>query len=321
MRTANAHHQILPTICQDIATIATGMYEQSIFLGGTANRIRGYRPPQGHKRGLDLSSDGADGGNLWAARGRARLRVAASNDALGPHEIQRGETPKAFTRLRHYWNGLRVNGALPHRTDIAPRDIGDILDSTLLVERIAPGIARVRIAGLRLSDVLGMDLRGMPLSALILPSERAAFATEIETIFARPAQAEFWLRSDWGIGRPVLEARLLLLPVVGDVGRVDRALGYLHLSGTIGRAPRRFDLRGVVASPVILASQPPALPHSARPPMGPAPMAGLSEDAGPGPRHPDAADPTGAGAHTVLRQTNSYLRLITTPPRAGTGAD
>ena len=64
------------------------------------------------------------------------------------------------------------NGTLPRRAEIDPRAIDSALADIFLIERIAPGLARFRVAGRRLSALMNMDVRGMPLSAIIAPAHR-----------------------------------------------------------------------------------------------------------------------------------------------------
>jgi hypothetical protein len=169
----------------------------------------------------------------------------------------------AFDHLRAYWAGLSRGGQLPARADVDPRAIAGMLDRTLLIERIGTGIGRIRLAGLALCDLLGMELRGMPLSALIDPTARLAAAEAVEKVFAIPASAEMWLRAESDLGLPRLAARLLLLPLRGDEGRVDRAIGAMVIEGRIGRAPRRFDIHGLRLGPVVAQHGAEAEAHAA----------------------------------------------------------
>ena len=155
--------------------------------------------------------------------------------------------------LRAYWEAVRPPGDLPRRSQIDPRGIESALDIAFLAERVAPGIARFRLAGQRIDALMGMSVRGMPLSALIEPDARAAFGEALERCFAGPAIVEMALRGANGLGLPRLEARLLLLPLRTEDGRVSRALGGFASEGRIGATPRRFDLVAVEASPVFPA--------------------------------------------------------------------
>ena len=167
-----------------------------------------------------------------------------------------------LSQVRAYWEGLRDGPNLPRRDQIDPRGIAGALEQVFLVERIAPGIARFRLAGMGVSAVLGMDLRGMPLSALFEPEARARLSPALESVFRDRAALDIWLEAARGPGRPALEARLLLLPLVNTRGLTDLALGCLALEGDIGRVPRRF----VIAALLTESLNAPGAQPTERPP-------------------------------------------------------
>lgn len=112
--------------------------------------------------------------------------------------VLKGATvPAQFGQLEGYWQALRpADGALPRRADFDPRGIADLLDCTLLLERIAPGQVRIRLAGMALCDLMGMDLRGMPLSALMLPEARPALSAHLDQVSVpRPSAPSGWRAS------------------------------------------------------------------------------------------------------------------------------
>ncbi len=153
--------------------------------------------------------------------------------------------------VRGYWEGLREDGALPARAAIDPRGMAGALAGAVLAERVAPGIAKLRIAGMSFTDLLGMDARGMPLSALFDPVGRNRLAGLLEQVFQRPARAELHLRGETGLGRPELAGRMILLPLAPEDGR-EMALGCLAVAGRPGRQPRRFAIAHTRAEPVAL---------------------------------------------------------------------
>ena len=155
----------------------------------------------------------------------------------------RGADQPGFAMLaevRAYWEGLRHGSALPRRDEIDPRGIAGALENTFLLERVAPGIARFRLAGMQLHDLMGMDVRGMPVSALIEPAGRNRIAEGLEAVFSGPGLLDLRLEGERGIGKPALAGRMLVLPLVSARGDVDLALGCLAFEGALGRAPRRF---------------------------------------------------------------------------------
>jgi hypothetical protein len=174
--------------------------------------------------------------------------------------------------VRAYWEALRPSGGLPERAAIDPRGLERALEHVFLIERIAPGLARFRIAGMHLTVVMGMEVRGMPLSALFDPAGRERMQGLLEQVFSGPCVLELALEGERGIGRPSLEARMILLPVRGDDGTCDRALGCLVTAGPVGRTPRRFaiarqvtEMLGLDPRPAPVARSPDRQPGFAEP--------------------------------------------------------
>lgn len=165
-----------------------------------------------------------------------------------------------IAEVRGYWEALRQGNALPRRDQIDPRGLRGALQGTFLLERIAPGVGRLRIAGMNFADLLGMDGRGMPLSALFDPMSRSRLGNLLDACFLRPAILEMSMVSEVGLGRPALAARLILLPVASDDGRGEMALGCLALSGQIGRQPRRMGIAAASCIPVSLPRLEPVRP-------------------------------------------------------------
>lgn len=178
--------------------------------------------------------------------------------------------------VESYWNEVRENRLMPSRSEIDPRGIASCLENAFVLERVAVGIARFRLAGIHLTELMGMEIRGMPLSAMVAPDSRAAVGSALQAVFDEPATVRMWLSSETGIGRPPLTAHLLLLPLRSDLGDVTRILGCLVAEGRIGRAPRRFavtreERRTLVGyadaapAPAVSATVAPETPSAPRP--------------------------------------------------------
>lgn len=158
---------------------------------------------------------------------------------------------RVVAEMRAYWQGLRRGRAIPTRADIEPAGMRRSLDFAFILERIAPGAARFRLAGRHLIDVMGMEVRGMPICSFFNPAARGNLSDLLETVFQGPQMLELTLSSPGDYGRPALGGRMLLLPLRSDLGDVTRALGFLIVEGEIGRAPRRFDIEAHAVEPVI----------------------------------------------------------------------
>jgi len=148
----------------------------------------------------------------------------------------------ALREVQDYWDKLRGTKLVPNRSDIDPRAIQSSLEYAFVLERIAPGIARFRLAGMHLNDLLGMDVRGMPLTAMFTPEGRNALSQVVEEVFSGPQTARLNVVSERAIGRPALEGQVLLCPMASDFGDVNRILGCFQTLGEVGRQPRRFSV-------------------------------------------------------------------------------
>lgn len=171
----------------------------------------------------------------------------------GSETARQAEHMRAF---RAYWNSMRKGHDVPRRSDIDPRRIEPLLSNAFIAERIAPGVTRLRIAGMHLSDLMGMEVRGMPISSFITPADRDAFALKLVDVFDRPATLSLDLRSKGGVGRPELTGTLIMLPLRSDLGDVSRALGCFVSHGQIGRTSRRFEIVNSHVEPLVAGIDP-----------------------------------------------------------------
>ena len=184
--------------------------------------------------------------------------------SMAQHRSNAGYSP--LTQVKAYWDALRGGRIMPNRTEIDPRGIENALEYSFIVERIAPGVARVRVAGSHLKDLMGMEVRGMPLGTLLNAPSRRQISDALEEVFETPAECTMLLQSEASAGKPALEARLLLLPLKSDLGDVSRILGAVVSKGEIGRAPRRFDIMEIDIKPINRGAEPPELQAVETPP-------------------------------------------------------
>ena len=202
---------------------------------------------------------------------------------------------RALAQVESYWEAVRGNRLMPKRSEIDPRGIETALEFSFVLERIAPGMARLRIAGAHLGDIMGMEVRGMPLTSFFVPHARREVGDLLEDVFQRPAICELTLRGETGFGKPDLEARLVLLPMKSDLGDVSRILGCMVSQGDIGTRPRRFEITKTdlrkIESPATTAPQAVA-------PVPQPDVLGMAEDAAPFAPKEEAAPPV------------PYLRLV-----------
>ena len=186
-----------------------------------------------------------------AVAGAARPDAGHAADVIRLADMDPRHPGRIAAELRAHWDSLRDGRAIPTRTDVQPHNIRRALDYAFVLERTAPGAARFRLAGRHLIDLMGMEVRGMPICAFFNPSARGHVSDLLETVFAAPQILQLALDAPGEYGRPPLTGQMLILPLRSDLGDVTRALGCLIAEGETGRAPRRFDLESYEAQPVI----------------------------------------------------------------------
>lgn len=126
--------------------------------------------------------------------------------------------------LFQYWNDVRGERLAPERFDIEPARISAILPETCILERDESGGCHFRLAGTRICDNYGLELRGQSLLDLVPEGDRAVLEEVLAEVTQRGAAGLFDLSARTEDGREVtFEA--LLLPLLHTSGHVSRYLG------------------------------------------------------------------------------------------------
>jgi hypothetical protein len=146
--------------------------------------------------------------------------------------------------LRSHWDSLRINGELPLRADIDPRQIPDVLDSLFIFERLNPLDVRVRIAGLTLCEMMGMEVRGQSPMSFFDQNARQRFAAVVADVMERPTIARLGLDTVDIMGNEA-RAEMIQLPLRSDFGDVSRIIGCVTGPAEGFTAPMRFHIRNV----------------------------------------------------------------------------
>jgi len=142
--------------------------------------------------------------------------------------------------LVDYWERLRDGGEVPYRSEIDPRQFEYALEDMFILEDLGNGNVRIRLAGMHLCELMGMELRGMSVRALMRPEHRNAFDGALSQVLRDPAVGCFDLIAFTPTGRK-LRAAMILLPLRNDFGDVARILGCLRVHGDVAEGgPLRF---------------------------------------------------------------------------------
>jgi hypothetical protein len=144
--------------------------------------------------------------------------------------------------LEAYWRRISQLEPVPDRQDVSSDGLDRALPHTFVLERVAAGVARFRVAGQALFDLAAAEPRGMPISALFEAGARSELAERLETVFAGPSILGCPVRLARGRGRTRGTGQMLCLPLRGPTGAVDRIMGALVLDAPLprGGAPLGF---------------------------------------------------------------------------------
>jgi hypothetical protein len=127
-------------------------------------------------------------------------------------------------QLYAYWDRIRNGRIAPRRFEIEPSQIAGILPETFIVESAGLLGYRFRLAGTRICEQFGRELRGADLLSLFQDSERDALASLLGTVFTDGAVGQGRFRAYTGSNRQA-DVELLLLPLIHTGESINRVLG------------------------------------------------------------------------------------------------
>jgi len=191
--------------------------------------------------------------------------------------------PVLIELLRH-WEALRGADTVPSRSALDPRQIENVLEHAFILEESGDGQPRFRIAGMTISELMGMEVRGMPAVSLIAEQDRPRFAGIMQRLLQKPEIVELSLVTE---GRGPVP--MLMLPLRNDKGAVNRILGCLVATPPVA-TPCRLTIQSAKSTRIVASAA--ALPQN------------LAEDV-----H-GFAEPVHRFAAAPRKETPPYLRLI-----------
>ncbi len=163
--------------------------------------------------------------------------------------------------LRSYWDTLRDGRLAPYRAELDPRQFEDALENMFILEQLNPTQLRVRLAGMALCEMMGMEVRGMPPEAFMNAADREAFSAHLNAVLNTPMIMELELTATGSDGFQT-KAKMLLLPLRSDFGEVTRVLGCVITGEQITASPVHFSINAVQMTEIQTSpnSTPAALP-------------------------------------------------------------
>lgn len=151
--------------------------------------------------------------------------------------------------LRRYWDTLRDGRLAPYRAELDPRKFEDALENMFILEQLNPTQLRVRLAGMTLCEMMGMEVRGMPPEAFMAADDREMFTTHLNTVLSKPSILELDLTATGSDGNTTT-GKMLLLPLRSDFGEVTRVLGCVLTEEEVTAAPVHFTINNFVSTEI-----------------------------------------------------------------------
>lgn len=126
--------------------------------------------------------------------------------------------------LFDYWNEVRGDRATPRRFEIDPAKIASLLPSTFILERIDGETFRFRLAGTRVCELFGYELRGSNFLHGWSMGDRAALIRHLGAL-SRQGAVELIEMEAAPVARPSTPFEIVLLPLQHTGDEIDRLLG------------------------------------------------------------------------------------------------
>ena len=127
-------------------------------------------------------------------------------------------------QLFAYWDGIRNGRIAPRRFEIEPARIAALLPETFIAEGVGLLGHRFRLAGTRICEQFGRELRGADLLSFWEGADRDAVATLLRTVFADAAVGYGRFNAYTRAGRQA-SFEFVLLPLIHIGEAINRILG------------------------------------------------------------------------------------------------
>jgi hypothetical protein len=132
--------------------------------------------------------------------------------------------------LYQYWNAIRGTRLAPRRYEIEPSQIVPFLADTVILEQPDNSGCRIRVAGTRVCELLGEDLRGQLFLEHWDEDDQAVLLDNLQMITRYGGVGLFEFHGemrggDFAGSAPVARFELLLLPLLHLENRIERVLG------------------------------------------------------------------------------------------------
>jgi hypothetical protein len=136
---------------------------------------------------------------------------------------------KSVNTLYGYWNELRAGRIAPRRLEVEPSRIASILSETFMLERVNASDYQYRLAGTRLCELFGTELRSANFLAGWEDADQAVLAHQLALICEQGAVVALELETT-GVARHAVEFEAILLPLLHTGDNINRIIGAMCLT-------------------------------------------------------------------------------------------
>lgn len=134
--------------------------------------------------------------------------------------------------LFDYWNTVRQGRRAPRRFEIEPAKIAGLLPETFILERADLPAYRFRLAGTRLCQLFGHELRGTDFVELWSGKDRETMVSMLGVVFEQAAVGRGFFVG-YRDGNLITRYEMCLLPLVHTDYAIDRLLGAITPIGRL----------------------------------------------------------------------------------------
>lgn len=131
---------------------------------------------------------------------------------------------KTSSILYSYWNKVRGDRVTPRRFEIEPAQIAAILPATFILERVDTETFRYRLAGTRICDIFGVELRGTNFLDGWSAEDRLSLIRHFVAV-AKQGAVELVHLEAAPAAKLSAPFEVLLLPLQQNGDAIDRVLG------------------------------------------------------------------------------------------------
>lgn len=177
-------------------------------------------------------------GPFWDG-GRQGGRGADRKAKRGAHgkKMRTGSNHALF----QYWNAIRGGRPAPRRFEIEPSQIADILPDTFILEVSDPAHFSYRLAGTRVCEIFGQELRGIGFLEGWRETDRFMLNRNLNAV-RRSAACAVMEVEGFGSNTDLVRLELVVLPLLHNGSSIERFLG-----GFVALNARRRQAAGPVA--------------------------------------------------------------------------